>query len=121
MEYVEKDCVFTSPNSWRKFEAGGAVVTPDLCVGYLKNPETELTDRVLERVGARGVLTDWHGKSLGTYKIVSVWRTPQSTVSSVMCQVEAEVDGVLYTGRSAGYGMVFKGKRKAQQPERAGE
>ena len=93
--WVEPDTFFE--HKGRRYEAGGAVITPDWAVGYL---------------GKKGVLTDWHGNSIGTYKIVSSWPTPQSFVSSRMYQVEAVVDDVVYTGRSAGEGMIFKGKRK---------
>lgn len=94
--YVEQDCVFQG------HEAGGAVVTPDHIVAYL---------------GAHGVLTDWHGKKLGTWRMVSEWHTPRSYVSLTMMQVEATVDGVVYTGRSAGQGMSYAGKRKTVQPK----
>lgn len=30
-----------------------------------------------------------------------------------MYQIEATVDGITYTGRGAGVGMIYKGKRKA--------
>ena len=94
MKYIETDCTFT--HGGKTFESGGAMVTPDFIVAYL---------------GKDGVLTDWHGERLGTYRIVSTWKTPRSYVSSSMSQVIATVDGVSYTGRSAGVGMVYKGRR----------
>jgi hypothetical protein len=94
--YIEKDCTFE--HEGRTFEAGGAVVTPDRIIAYL---------------GKDGVLTDWHGNKIGTYRVTSTWRTPASYVSSTMHQVYATVDGVTYTGRSAGVGMSFKGRRVA--------
>jgi len=96
MTYVETSC--TIELAGQTFEAGGAVVTPDAIVAYL---------------GPARVLTDWHAQRIGTYRIVSSWTTPRSTVSERMHQVEAVVDGVTYTGRSAGLGMIFKGKRKS--------
>lgn len=96
MNKVETGCVFVGPDG-QKFEAGGAVVTPEIIIGYLGKDMT---------------LTDWHGRVLGTYRIVSRWRTPNSFVSDHMYQVEATVDGRLYTGRSQGTDMIYKGKRK---------
>ena len=98
--YVEKDCTFEFEGG--KFESGGAVVTPDYCIGYIG-------DR--REAGGPRELLDWHGNVLGTCSITSTWKTPHSYVSSRMHQVYATVNGVTYTGRSAGAGMVFKGKR----------
>ena len=99
MEYIERNCIIE--HQGHKFEAGGAVVTPDYIVAY---------------IGSRGddgkrQLTDWHGKVIGTCRITSTWRTPRSFVSSTMSQVYAVVDGVTYTGRSAGEVMIFKGRK----------
>jgi hypothetical protein len=93
--YREKSCVFE--HKGRKFESGGAEVVGDRIVAYL---------------GKNGILTTWHGKKIGTYRIVSSWATPRSWISSHQYQVEAIVKGRIYTGRSTGVGMVFKGKLK---------
>jgi hypothetical protein len=93
VKYIEKDCVVE--HAGRSYEAGGAVVTPELCVAYLADG---------------GKVTDWHGTVLGTFKIVASWRTPRSFVSSRMHAVHVTIDGVLYKGRSAGLGMFFRGK-----------
>ena len=90
---IEPDCTFT--HEGRAFTAGGAVVTPERITAYL---------------GQNGQLTDWHGNVLGTYRITATWRTPRSFVSATMHQVYATVNGVQYTGRSAGVGMVFAGR-----------
>ncbi len=95
MNYVESDCVFTFQD--REFESGGAFVSPAYIVAYL---------------GKDNNLLDWHGAKLGTYRTTASWRTPNSYVSSRYYQVEASVDGVVYTGRSAGEGMIYKGKAK---------
>jgi hypothetical protein len=92
--YIEKDC--TIEHNGQTFEASGSVVTDDRIVAYL---------------GADNVLTDWHGKALGKYRITSTWGI-NSALSSTMSQVEATVNGVKYTGRSMGLGMVYNGKRK---------
>lgn len=92
--YVETDC--TIEHNGKQFTSGGAVVSEEYLIAYLAK---------------NGVLTDWHGNKLGTYRIVSTWETPASYVSSTMHAVHATVNGVLYKGRSAGVGMIFRGKR----------
>ncbi len=112
--YIERDCVFT--HEGRSFESGGAIVTPDRIVAY-----------VGPLIGGRGfngqlgsehpyhALHDWHGAKLGTIRLTSSWRTPRSYVASRMYQAYATVNGVTYTGRTCGEGMVFTGKRCAKQ------
>jgi hypothetical protein len=94
MNYQEKNCCFVHAGT--AWHGKGAEVTPKNIVAYL---------------AADGVLTDWHGKRLGSYRITRTWKTPHSYMSDTMNQVRAMVDGVAYTGRSAGVGMVFKGKK----------
>ena len=91
--YIEKDCVFK--HEGKSFVAGGAIVTPHCLVGYLAKD---------------GIIQDWHGKFLGVYAITATWKI-NSYISNVMHQVIASVNGVKYTGRSCGVGMIFKGKR----------
>jgi hypothetical protein len=93
MNYAETDCTIT--HEGRTVSSGGAAITDDHCIAYL---------------GKDGVLTDWHGRPLGTYKIISTWRTPRSYVSTTMHAVHATANGKLYKGRSAGVGMSFSGK-----------
>ena len=100
MQYVEQNC--TIKHEGREFAAGGAVVTPDFIIGYVGKPVPG---------AARRDLTDWHGNKIGTCYISSTWKTPHSYVSDVMHQIYARVDGVDYTGRGAGEGMIFKGRR----------
>jgi hypothetical protein len=97
--YVETDCTITFQG--QEFTAGGAIVTDNEIIAY---------------IGANRALTDWHGNPLGTYKAVSCWETPTSYISHWMYQIEAIVNGVVYTGRSAGMGMVFRGKIKKGKP-----
>lgn len=94
-QYIETNC--TIEHEDRTFEAGGAVVADQFAVAYL---------------GKDGVLTDWHGETLGTYRITATWKTPRSFVSGHMHQVVASVGGRTYTGRSAGVGMIFRGRVK---------
>ena len=79
----------------REFSALGSVIDGERIAAYL---------------GKDGQLTKWNGEVLGTYRITRTWRTPRSYVSSTMHQVYATVNGKTYTGRSAGEGMLFRGK-----------
>ena len=102
--YVEADC--TIEHEGRRFTAGGAVVTPEHAIGYLEHPV---------EAGGPLAITSWHGRWLGTARIVRGWRTPLSHVSGEMYQVEATIGGIVYTGRCAGIGMLWNGRRKARQ------
>lgn len=93
--YIEADCIFR--HDGRDFEAGGAVVLPDSIIAY---------------PGPDGVLQDWHGNVLGTWRATSSWPV-RSYIGSRMYQIEARVAGVVYTGRGFGVGMIYRGKRKA--------
>lgn len=93
--YVETDC--TIEHDGRTFEFGGAVVTPEGIVAY---------------PAEGGVLTDWHGNTLGTWRSVASWPV-FSYMGSTMHQIEATVDGTVYTGRGFGIGCIYRGRRKA--------
>lgn len=97
-DFVETDCTVIVDG--KSFAANGASLVDGRLTAYLD-------------VG--GALNDWKGNRLGDYKIVRTWNTPKSYVSDTMHQVVAKVDGVFYTGRSAGVQMIFNGKRKAKQ------
>ncbi len=71
-------------------------------------------------LGKDGQLTKWDGTVIGRWTVVTSWPTPNSYVSSRMYQVEAWIGSALYTGRSAGEGMLFKGKRVARQLRQLG-
>jgi len=97
--YVEKDCIFTFQG--KDFEAGGAFVSPTHIVAY---PAKD------------GILNDWHGHAIGTWRAVSSWKLPLSAwISDRMYQIEATVNGTVYTGRGCGVNMLYRGKRKARQ------
>ena len=108
--YIEQDC--TIEHNGQTFEAGGAVVTPDFAIGYVKDHKSAMSER--------GVITDWHGNEIG--KIVactSTWPV-HSWMGNRMHQIEARIDGVLYTGRAIGdvhgvSGIIWRGRRKASQ------
>lgn len=104
--FFETDCTITNPENGQKFEAGGAVVTPDYVIAY---PDKG------------GVLRTWHGQIIGSWRSVSSWRV-HSFIGERMHQIEAtaEFDGkvVTYTGRGFGAGMIYKGKRKKEKTRR---
>jgi hypothetical protein len=97
--YVETNCVFE--HDGRAFESGGAVVTSDYLIAY---PATD------------GILNDWHGRQLGTWRSVASWRIFNSWQGERMHQIEAVVNGIRYTGRGFGESMIYRGRRKAGQP-----
>jgi hypothetical protein len=99
MAYIEKNC--TVEHAGKTFEAGGAIVTADFLIAYL---------------GKDGALTDWHGKQIGSFRVLSSWRTPRSYVSDRMYSVECfNTDGERYVGRSAGEGMIVRAKRSPKR------
>ncbi len=93
--YVEPNCTFE--HNGRTFESGGAVVTPERIIAYPRDG---------------GILGDWHGAVIGTWRAITSWSMPRSWFAPRMYQIEATVNGVVYTGRGCGVGMIFKGKRK---------
>ena len=106
--YIEQDCVYN--HEGRGFEAGGAVVTDAYAIGYVKGVQQRFSREFYGEIE----ITDWHGVTLGTGRIIKSWRW-HSFLSSHCHQIEARIHGVPYTGRSAGNGMLWKGKRKANQ------
>jgi hypothetical protein len=95
--YIESDC--TIEHEGRKFTSGGAVVTDKFITAYL---------------GKDGILTDWHGKEIGVYRILSSWPI-RSYISNRMYSVECFVYGVRYVGRGCGVGMSINAKRSPRQ------
>jgi hypothetical protein len=102
--YIEKDC--TVEFEGKKFTEGGAFVSPVYAIGYLK------FDR--EYLYATGKVTTWHGEYLGEAQIVARWKV-KSYMADEMMQVICIINGVKYTGRSFGNGMIWKGKRCKHQ------
>ena len=96
--YVESDCSIEHNGS--TFTAGGAYVDDTYVTAY---------------PGLVGILNDWHGKRLGTWRSTSRWRV-NSVYGTHMHQIVATLDdGRTYTGRGFGIGMSFRGKRIASQ------
>lgn len=100
MEYIEKDCTIT--HQGKSFTSGGAVITPDIVIGYVGDKVDGKNYRIL---------TDWHGNAIGRCRITSTWENRNSWQSSTMHQIVAIVDGIAYTGRGMGLGMIYKGKK----------
>ena len=86
-----------------------AYITDEVAVGYF---QVSASDEEPD------LITGWNGQPIGIAEIVAAWRTPYSHISTTMYQIEATINGVVYTGRGAGHNMVWRGKRKAQQPRR---
>lgn len=96
---VERDCVFE--HQGRKFESGGAFVSPDFLIAY---------------PGANGVLNDWHGRQIGTYQVISsrpaVFFGHRSFMADRYFYMRAKLtSGETYSLRGFGEGMIARGKR----------
>jgi hypothetical protein len=95
MQFIETDC--TIEHEGHKFTANGAYVTGHYAAGYINGNK----------------LTTWKGETIGTARIVKTWRVSTSPFGTYMHQIECLIDGVMYTGRGQGDGMIWQGKRKA--------
>lgn len=63
---------------------------------------------------ANGELGDWHGNTIGTWRVLSSWPV-RSYIGSTMCSIECRVNGVRYVGRGFGEGMSLNAKRSPRQ------
>lgn len=95
--FVETDC--SIEHEGRTFTAGGASTSDEYVIAY---------------AAADGVLTDWHGRQIGTWRATSSWPI-RSWFSDRMYQIVARVDGRTYTGRGCGEGMIYRGRRIAAE------
>lgn len=103
--YIEKNCVIE--HNGKQYENGGAVVTDNYLIGYLKSNTKETVGNIVD-------LTDWHGNNIGKVKITGRWRI-NSYISTYMISGKAKADGKYYTVRGCGAGMVIKGKLSKNQ------
>ena len=98
LPYIEKDCTFN--HEGHTYTSGGALVTPERIVAY---PAKD------------GVLRNWHGHQIGTYRIVNKQRAiffgRRSWQGSHYYYMRARVGDVMYSLRGFGEGMVATGKR----------
>lgn len=83
----------------REFAARGATVTAEYATAY---------------PGDGGILKDWSGAAIGTWRKVASWfvADPRGYSRTAMYQIEAVIDGRTYTGRGQGLGMLWRGKAK---------
>lgn len=97
------------------YTAMGYVVTPDYAVGYAKfdKPFTPYPCTTNNIVNA--TITTRAGSHLGYAHITSSWRMPHSWVSSRQYQLRVNINGIWYTGRTMGDGMLWRGKRSKRQ------
>lgn len=95
-KFIERDCTFT--HEGRAYESGGSAYDGTHAIAYMTGD--------MKRV------TTWRGADLGPARVVSSWAMPRSWVNSRQYQVEATIAGVLYTGRTMGGSMVWRGKVK---------
>lgn len=97
MAYIEQDC--TIEHNGRKFSSGGAVVTPEYLIAYPAD---------------NGQLHDWHGNTIGTWRVISsrpaVFFGRRSWMASTYYYMRATVDGRTYALRGFGKGMIARGK-----------
>jgi hypothetical protein len=94
MEAIERNC--TVVHQGRRFSAGGARVSSTAIVAY---------------PAAGGVLNDWHGRPIGRWSKVANWLVGSRWgLPTVVMQIRAVVDGITYTGRGQGPGMIFRGR-----------
>ena len=98
LPYIEKDCTFS--HEGHDYTSGGTCVTPERIVAY---PATD------------GVLRDWHGRQIGTYRVVHTRRAiffgRLSWHGSHYYYMRARVGDALYSLRGFGVGMIATGKR----------
>lgn len=96
--YVESDCTITFDG--HAYTSGGAVVTEDRIVAYPADG---------------GVLHDWHGRQIGTWRVIgsrpAVFFGYRSWVGDRYYYMRANVNGREYSMRGFGTGMVAMGKR----------
>jgi hypothetical protein len=93
---IECDC--TIEHDGKTFEAGGAVITDDYLCAY---------------PGKGGALNDWHGRKIGTYRVISSKRMTFGRLShwgEMYYWMRATVNGREYSLRGFGVGMVAKGR-----------
>ncbi len=95
--FVEQDC--TVAFQGHKFTAGGAVATKTELIAY---------------PGKNGQLKDWHGNTIGSYSVISsrpaIFFGRRSWQGSRYYFMRAKVNGVSYSLRGFGVGMVAQGK-----------
>ena len=93
LPYREQACTFN--HEGRDYTSGGALVTPERLIAY---------------PGKDGVLNDWHGRQIGTYRVISTRRI-HSWQGAHYYYMRARVGDAVYSLRGFGPGMIATGKR----------
>lgn len=89
------------------------MIETETVVGYLARERSDNDSPWCHTIKTgRLVLANWKGETLGPARIVARWATPRSYISECAYQVEVTLNGVVYTGRSAGIGMRWRGRPK---------
>ena len=95
--YIETDCTVT--HNGHSFTAGGAVVTNDRLIAY---------------PAENGILQDWHGNAIGTWRTISARPATffgrHSWQGSRYYFMRAVVNGRAYSLRGFGPGMIAMGR-----------
>jgi hypothetical protein len=96
--FIEHDC--TIHHEGKSFSSGGAVVTENYLIAY---------------PAKGGILNDWHGRQIGTYYVISsrpaVFFGHRSWMADRYFYMRAKVNGIHYSLRGFGTGMIAKGRR----------
>ena len=103
--YSEGQC--TVEYEGREFSSNGAEVTDNYLLAYGKFKK--------EILGEKGEITNWKGDKLGDAWIVGKWRTPNGFISSYQYQYDVLINGIWFTARGLGSGMLCRGRRKKIQ------
>ena len=106
-QFVEQDC--TIEHEGRTFESGGAYIVDGRIAAYpAKAPHN-----------GRQPLCDWHGNEIGYWYVINsrpaVFFGYQSFMGDRYYYMRGVVDGVRYSLRGFGPGMIATGKRLANQ------
>ena len=94
---IETNCVIE--HEGHRFESGGSVIYDNYIIAYMS------TDM--------NTITNWHGEFIARARVTKSW-TIRSYMSNKMHQVYITVNGVHYTGRTLGAGMIVKLKKCAK-------
>jgi len=100
--YVEPNCTIT--HDGQEYQSGGAFVSDTYLIAY---------------PAAGGVLRDWHGNQLGTWRPISsrkaVWFGRRSYQGDRYYYMHATVNGRQYSLRGYGINMVARGRALKHQ------
>jgi len=113
--YIEEACIVDFHG--QTFESGGALVSDQFVIGYVRGlQDAKVNGLRSANWRSEAVIINWHGEQvLGQITNAKSWHTPRSYMASHMWQITALIEGVFYTGRGCGDGMIWRGRRCADQ------